>query len=52
MLKCNIPPDIDECELFSPCDANATCTNTGGSFVCTCDRGFTGDGLNCSSELA
>ena len=43
--------DIDECELFGPCDANATCVDTSGSFVCTCDGGFTGDGFTCSSKL-
>ncbi|XP_072049115.1 EGF-like repeat and discoidin I-like domain-containing protein 3 [Amphiura filiformis] len=39
--------DIDEC-LTSPCDPDAICTNNPGSFNCTCNAGFTGDGLNCS----
>ena len=26
---------------------NATCTNNLGSFDCTCDAGFTGDGRQC-----
>ena len=44
-----IPPisDIDEC-LSNPCDTNATCVNTNGSFVCTCDNHFSGDGINCT----
>ena len=42
--------DLDECDA-NPCDANAICLNTDGSFICTCDDGFTGDGFNCSSEL-
>ena len=39
--------DIDEC-LNQPCHGNATCNNTDGSFLCTCDLGYFGDGLNCS----
>ena len=39
--------DIDEC-LNQPCHGNAKCNNTGGSFLCTCDIGYSGDGLNCS----
>ena len=33
------------------CDDNATCTDTIGSFNCTCSRGYDGDGVNCSSEF-
>ena len=40
--------DIDECSAdSSSCDENADCTNTDGSFRCTCKQGFTGDGENC-----
>ncbi|XP_078571522.1 sperm receptor for egg jelly-like [Branchiostoma floridae x Branchiostoma japonicum] len=38
--------DPDEC-LSSPCDANAICTNTIGSFICACQTGFYGDGFTC-----
>ncbi|XP_042300938.1 protein HEG homolog 1 isoform X2 [Sceloporus undulatus] len=31
--------DVDEC-LSSPCPASATCTNTPGSFKCTCSLGY------------
>lgn len=29
------------------CDVNAVCTNTDGSFDCTCNVGYTGDGTEC-----
>ena len=38
--------DIDECQE-SVCDRNGNCTNTIGSFECTCNIGFTGSGLEC-----
>ena len=42
-----ITVDVNEC-AGDPCDGNATCNNTNGSYTCTCDPGFTGDGFNCS----
>ena len=43
-------PDIDECAkgARSNCSSDAVCTNTKGSFNCTCKPGFYGDGTNCS----
>ncbi|XP_076814750.1 IgGFc-binding protein-like [Clavelina lepadiformis] len=38
--------DINECRT-NPCDENASCTNTDGSFVCRCNAGYTGDGTRC-----
>ena len=35
----------------NPCGINADCTDTdGGSFTCTCNDGFTGDGFSCSGK--
>jgi len=30
------------------CDSSASCTNTIGSFNCTCNAGYSGDGTNCN----
>ena len=42
--------DINECLTGTPCDGNATCADTLGSYTCTCDAGFTGDGVICRSK--
>ena len=43
--------DIDECkEGTAECHSNATCTNTEGSFDCTCVYGYRGDGQDCTSK--
>ena len=40
--------DIDECSADSnACNENADCTNSDGSYSCTCKQGFTGDGTLC-----
>ena len=40
--------DINECELPEiNCDMNAQCANTGGSFDCTCNPGYFGNGTTC-----
>ena len=40
--------DINECELPEVnCDMNAWCVNTDGSFDCTCNPGYFGNGTTC-----
>ena len=42
--------DINECTAGTDmCHDNAMCTNTAGSYECSCDIGFTGDGIDCTS---
>ena len=43
--------DFDECiHEMDNCHENATCNNTYGSFECTCNAGFEGNGINCTSK--
>lgn len=44
--------DVNECanEETNECDTNALCTNTNGSYVCRCTKGFKGDGRNCTGK--
>ena len=43
--------DIDECEEDTDnCHDSAMCKNIFGSFLCTCNPGYSGDGVNCSSK--
>ena len=41
--------DIDECAT-DPCDNNAFCNNTVGSYDCFCNDGYTGDGFFCHGK--
>ena len=42
--------DVDECSLgLDNCHPNAYCTNFENGFNCTCDIGYSGDGLDCES---
>ena len=45
-----LPLDVDECATkdTNECDSNAGCSNTEGSYVCRCLKGFQGDGRNCT----
>uniref|UniRef100_I3KP00 Nidogen 1 n=1 Tax=Oreochromis niloticus TaxID=8128 RepID=I3KP00_ORENI len=40
--------DVDECQQQDRCHAEASCSNTQGSFTCQCRPGFHGDGFHCS----
>ena len=43
--------EIDECNNGTDnCHANATCNNTIGSYTCSCNTGFTGDGVTCTGK--
>ena len=43
--------DVDDCtEMTDNCDVNAYCNNTVGSFNCTCNFGFTGNGTTCAGK--
>ena len=46
--------DIDECESSqSLCAQNATCVNLPGSYTCTCNHGFTGNGTDsCTGKIS
>ena len=40
--------DIDECTTDThTCDENADCSNTVGSFTCSCRSGYSGNGEMC-----
>ena len=43
-----IVSDVNECEIGSDnCDENAECTDTIGSFNCSCNFGYSGNGTFC-----
>lgn len=47
--------DIDECTSGTPCGTGGTCTNTPGSYTCTCAAGFkmiaTATGQTCVCDM-
>ncbi|CAH3168899.1 unnamed protein product, partial [Porites evermanni] len=44
--------DLNECTTGShSCDVNSVCQNTVGSYTCSCNAGYTGDGKPCNVTL-
>ena len=44
--------DINECHTgLHDCDENAFCINTVGSFTCSCNPSFFGNGRDCRSKI-
>ena len=42
------PSEVNECTRgLHTCNASATCNNTAGSFTCSCNTGYSGDGHSC-----
>ena len=49
----NLSTDVNECSASpSVCHVNASCQNNVGSYVCSCNTGFTGDGKTCTGKIA
>ena len=43
--------DFNECFAETDnCDTNAICTNTLGNFTCSCNLGYSGDGVMCTGK--
>jgi len=48
-ITLSVGVDIDECaENNGGCSDQAVCSNTEGSFACSCNDGFAGDGFTCT----
>ncbi len=43
--------DINECYNVNMCDINAQCTNTPGSYQCTCNLGYEKRGDICTGKM-
>ena len=39
--------DNNECETDGICDENAVCLDIPGSYICTCNSGYSGNGDTC-----
>ena len=43
--------DIDECASYFPCDINADCINTNGSYKCICNENYIEENGICISKF-
>ena len=43
--------DINECASDNDCDENANCFDSIGSYNCSCNPGYWGNGFNCTGWL-
>lgn len=45
--------DENECasDISNTCNIDAICSDTEGSFTCSCKAGFTGNGITCRGRL-
>lgn len=45
--------DVDECDndILHTCNEFATCINNNGSYNCSCNANYTGDGINCVQRV-
>ena len=43
--------DIDECLRSNRCSRHATCHNVAGSYTCSCNTGYQGDGYSCTGII-
>ena len=50
-LSTNKCEDVDKCRRGDKCHPLAKCENFAGSYRCTCEEPFTGDGENFCGEL-
>ena len=48
----SLSPDIDECQIVpSLCHSDADCTDSDGSYECTCREGYSGNGTLCTGNI-
>ena len=55
LFCCFISPyfsaDVNECMMENDCHNMSQCFNTQGSYNCTCNQGYTGNGTDCAGTF-